>query len=473
MATGKILIADDELLLLNSLNKIVSSAGYTVVTTPQGKNVIPLIQEHRPDLLLLDIFLGDSDGLEILQTITTMGLPVGVLIMTANADVPRAVEAMRLGALDFLPKPFEMEHLLIQIEKALDHTRLARRVKVLETELDDQRSRHGIIGTSMKLSNVLKTAERLAQSDDTTVLIEGESGVGKEMVARFVHQRSPRAQRSFITVNCGAIPKDLAESEFFGYEKGAFTGATEKMKQGKFELAEGGTILLDEVGELSLDMQVKLLRVLEEKRIYRLGGVKEITLDARVIAATNRDLSAEVEGGRFREDLFYRLNVATVRIPALRERREDIALLTHAFLGDLSKRFNRSVPELTPDASHFLESLPWKGNVRELRNAIERVLLLTDAPRLTPEHFSFLAPGRSRGNGNGAAAAEGHFSLTIPPNGISMKEVLRDLILKTLAITNGNQVQAARILGITRSKLRYRMEMLGIQPENRSYSIQA
>jgi two-component system, NtrC family, response regulator AtoC len=473
MATGKILIADDELLLLNSLNKIVASAGYTVVTTPQGKNVIPMIQEHRPDLLLLDIFLGDSDGLEILQAITTMGLPVGVLIMTANADVPRAVEAMRLGALDFLPKPFEMEHLLIQIEKAVEHTRLARRVKVLETELDDQRTRHGIIGTSMKLSNVLKTADRLAQSDDTTVLIEGESGVGKEMVARYIHQRSPRSQRPFITVNCGAIPKDLAESEFFGYEKGAFTGATEKMKQGKFELAEGGTILLDEVGELSLDMQVKLLRVLEEKRIYRLGGVKEITLDARVLAATNRDLSAEVEGGRFREDLFYRLNVATVRIPALRERREDIAMLTHAFLGDLSKRFNRSVPEVTPEASHFLESLTWKGNVRELRNAIERVLLLTDAPRLTPEHFSFLAPGRTRHNGNGGAGADGHFSLTIPPSGISMKEVLRDLILKTLAITNGNQVQAARILGITRSKLRYRMEMLGIQPENRSYSIQA
>jgi two-component system, NtrC family, response regulator AtoC len=472
MPTGKILIADDELLLLNSLNKIVSSAGYTVITTPQGKNVIPLIEEHRPDLMLLDIFLGDSDGLEILQKIVDLGLPTGVLIMTANADVPRAVEAMRLGALDFLPKPFEMEHLLIQIEKSLEHCRLAARVRVLETELDDQRARHGIIGNSVKLSTVLKTAERLAQSDDTTVLIEGESGVGKEMVARFIHQRSPRAQRPFITVNCGAIPKDLAESEFFGYEKGAFTGATEKMKQGKFELADGGTILLDEVGELSLDMQVKLLRVLEEKRVYRLGGVKEITLEVRVLAATNRDLTAEVEAGRFREDLFYRLNVATIRVPPLRERKEDIAILTHAFLGDLSKRFNRSMPELTPEATRLLDSLPWKGNVRELRNAIERVLLLTDATRLTPEHFAFLAPGRHRsahgGNGN-----DGRFSLTIPPSGISMKEVLRDLILKTLAITNGNQVQAARILGITRSKLRYRMEMLGIQPENRSYKIQA
>jgi transcriptional regulator with PAS, ATPase and Fis domain len=300
------------------------------------------------------------------------------------------------------------------------------------------------------------------------VLIEGESGTGKELIARFVHQKSARAEKPFVSINCGAIPKELAESEFFGYEKGAFTGATERMKQGKFELAHGGTILLDEIRELSLDMQVKMLRVLEEKRFYRLGWTKEITVDVRVIAASNRELIREVEAGRFREDLYYRLNVASIRIPPLRNRPEDIAELAAAFLQEFCRRFARPVAVLSPEAVDYLEHLPWKGNVRELRNAIERVVLMNNVQILAPEHFAFLRSAES------IPVTPDHFGgrkfiLEIPPKGIAMNEVVRELILKTLDIVGGNQVQAAKVLGLTRSKLRYRMEQLGIQPEQRTY----
>jgi transcriptional regulator with PAS, ATPase and Fis domain len=274
-----------------------------------------------------------------------------------------------------------------------------------------------------------------------------------------------------VTVNCGAIPKDLAESEFFGTERGAFTGASERMKQGKFELADGGTILLDEIRELSLEMQVKLLRVLEEKKFYRLGGTKEITVDVRVIAASNRELAREVEGGRFREDLFYRLNVASIKIPPLRNRKGDIAELVREFLNEFATRFNREVPTLTTEAMQYLESLPWKGNVRELRNAVERVMLLSNAQTFSLENFSFL---RATDGGAGTFGRGGRtFVLEIPTQGVPINDVMRELILKTLEITGGNQVQAAKVLGLTRSKLRYRMEQLGIHPEQRSYRTSA
>ena len=331
------------------------------------------------------------------------------------------------------------------------------------------RSQSGIIGRSAGIRHVLETAEKFAVGDSTTVLIEGESGTGKELVARFLHKRSARAERPLITVNCGAIPKDLAESEFFGYEKGAFTGATERMKQGKFELADGGTIMLDEIRELSLEMQVKLLRVLEEKKFYRLGGTKEISVDVRVIAASNRDLAREAEEGRFREDLFYRLNVATVRIPPLRERKEDIPDLTAAFLAEFAQRQNKPVPVLGQAGLEYLMQLPWRGNVRELRNAIERVVLLSNVQTLLPEHFAFL--NRQEGPAAAVPADDGKgFRLEIRNAGVKMNDVVRELILKTLDTVGGNQVRAAKALGLTRSKLRYRMEQLGIHPEQRSYT---
>ncbi|MBI3787329.1 MAG: sigma-54-dependent Fis family transcriptional regulator [Ignavibacteriales bacterium] len=474
MYKGKILIADDEDILTTTLQKILNSANYSTSICNYGSKFFSMLAEINPDVVMLDIYFGDVNGITLLKQLKDEGWDKPVIMMTAHAEVNLAVEAMKEGAIDFITKPFDLNHLNVVIEKSIAHANLQSKVKILEEQIEEQRSRSGILGSSVEIRRVIETARRLSFGNSTTVLLEGESGTGKELFARFVHQESSRSAQAFITVNCGAIPKDLAESEFFGYEKGAFTGATERMKQGKFELANGGSILLDEVGELSLDMQVKLLRVLEDKRFYRLGGSKEIEVDVRVIAATNRDLAKEVEAGRFREDLFYRLNVAVIKIPPLRDRKEDIIQMTHAFVQEFCKKFVKPVPIISPEAQHVLQQLQWKGNVRELRNAVERVVLLYDVPILRPEHFGFLKSLPSPTNGQRKNGTNGqNFTLEIPESGIAMREVLRDLILKTLTITNGNQVQAAKVLGITRSKLRYRMDQLGIEPEERSYKISA
>jgi DNA-binding NtrC family response regulator len=470
MVKGRVLVADDEAILSNTLKKVLTGQGYKIAVCNRGEEFFQSLAEHKPDLVLLDIYLGEVNGIQLLHRMKSEGWDLPVIIMTAHSDVSVAVQAMKEGAAEFVVKPFDLNHLGVLIERNLEHARLLTRVRLLQEELEEQRSRSGILGRSLALHQVLETAEKLADSDNTTVLLEGESGTGKELIARFLHQNSARAEKPFVTLNCGAIPKELAESEFFGYEKGAFTGATEKMKQGKFELAEGGTILLDEVRELSLDMQVKLLRVLEEKQFYRLGGTKEITVDVRVIAASNKELAREVEAGRFREDLFYRLNVASIRIPPLRSRAEDIPDLAQAFLQEFAAGLHRPVPRLTSDVLDYLKQLPWKGNVRELRNAVERVVLLNNVSELTREHFTFLRDSGGRTIRSLSDGAEGRrFVLEIPPQGIPMSEVVRDLILKTLSLVGGNQVQAAKVLGLTRSKLRYRMEQLGIHPEQRSY----
>jgi len=467
MAKGRILVADDEVILTNTLSKILSEQGYAVSLCNKGELFLQQLGTTKPDMVLLDIYLGEVNGIQLLNQMRSEGWDMPVIMMTAHSDVSLAVKAMKEGAADFVVKPFDLNHLGVLIEKSMEHHRLATKVKLLQEELEEQRSRGGIIGKSPALHRVLETAEKLAQGENTTVLLEGESGTGKELIARFIHQKSARAEKPFVTLNCGAIPRELAESEFFGYEKGAFTGATEKMKQGKFELADGGTILLDEIRELSLEMQVKLLRVLEERTFYRLGGTKEISVDVRVIAASNRELVKEVEAGRFREDLYYRLNVALIKIPPLRHRKEDISDLVHSFLQEFTKRFNRPAPRVSPEAVRYLEQLPWKGNVRELRNAIERVILLNNVPVLLEEHFAFLRPGGQQRVPNDQGGDR--FLIEVPPQGIHMNEVMRELILRTLDIVGGNQVQAAKVLGLTRSKLRYRMEQLGIQPEQRKY----
>jgi DNA-binding NtrC family response regulator len=469
MAKARILVVDDETILTNTLRKILSEQGYAVSVCNKGREFEDHFNSGKPDLVLMDIYMGEVNGIDLLEGLRAAGWETPVIIMTAHSDVALAVKAMKKGAADFVVKPFDLYHLSVLIEKNLEFASLRTRVRLLQEELETNRSQSGIIGKSAAIRHVLETAEKFAVGDDTTVLIEGESGTGKELVARFLHKRSARADRPLITVNCGAIPKDLAESEFFGYEKGAFTGATERMKQGKFELADKGTILLDEIRELSLEMQVKLLRVLEEKRFYRLGGTKEISVDVRVIAASNRDLAKEAEEGRFREDLFYRLNVATVRIPPLRDRKEDIPELVSAFLSEFAKRQNKEIPSLSPDAMEFLVGLPWRGNVRELRNALERVVLLSSVPVLVPEHFAFL--NRQDGRPVQLAGDNGKgFSLEIRRTGVNINDVVRELILKTLDIVGGNQVRAAKVLGLTRSKLRYRMEQLGIHPEQRTYT---
>jgi DNA-binding NtrC family response regulator len=471
MLKGRILIADDEPIISQTLQKVFSASQFEVYECNSGERLITAVEESQPHIVFLDIYFGNYNGIELLKKLKAEGWKVPVVIMTAFADVSIAVQAMKEGATDFITKPFDLHYLNLVVQKIMDYNNLNTKVKVLQAELTSQQVTHGIIGNSSIIRQLLQSSERLAASDSTTVLLQGESGTGKELFARYIHQKSIRNEKPFVTINCGAIPKDLAESELFGYEKGAFTGAGEKMKQGKFELADGGTILLDEIGELSLDLQVKLLRVLEEKKFYRLGGTREIKVDVRVLAATNRNLRQEVEEGRFRDDLYYRLNVAIMHIPPLRERPEDIIHLATMFLQEFARKFTKETPVLTEGTVEHLKRLPWKGNVRELKNAIERVMLLNDVSVLREDHFKFLMPP-GEDIASLSAGDPNVFTLQIPSSGITMKEVLRELILKTLALTNGNQVRAAKILEITRSKLRYRMEQLNIQAEQRSYKIQ-
>jgi DNA-binding NtrC family response regulator len=449
----KILVADDEVLLTNSLKSILSRVGYEVRVCYRGGEVCALVKEFQPDVVLLDIFLGDVNGIELMKRIQEEFTEIPVVMITANSDVSMAVRAMKEGAMDYVVKPFDLDILNIIIQKAVENAALRTSYR---PQLQGKKSLFlpPIIAESEAMKMIMNLTRQYAYSNSTTVLIQGESGTGKELVARAIHQISHRISGPFISLNCGAIPRDLAESEFFGYEKGAFTGATEKLKQGKFELAHHGTLLLDEVGELSLDMQVKLLRVLEEKRFFRLGGTKEIEVDVRVLASSNRDLIQEVAAHRFREDLFYRLNVATITIPPLRERKEDVIPMTEAFLKEFSQKFNKTEFTLSPESKLFLENYPWRGNVRELRNALERIVLLHSPCEISAAQFSFL---KTPENGFGAMHFH-HETLPIRKDAHSV----RDSIMKALEQSKGNQLQAAKILGLTRSKLRYRIEQLHI-----------
>jgi DNA-binding NtrC family response regulator len=458
---SKVLIVDDDELLNNSLNAVLTRNGYEVVSVLKGEEAIQQICDFQPDIVLLDLYLGSITGLDILQRLRSDNNDTPVILITAFSDVNSAVRAMKLGAEDFVLKPLDLEQLEILINKTLDRKNLERRYELLKDEMQQKFGQYAIVGKSESLRKVVYTAERLARAD-TTVLIVGESGSGKELVARLIHEKSDRSDGPFISINCGAIPKELAESELFGYEKGAFTGAMDKMRQGKFELANRGTILLDEIGELTQELQVKLLRVIETKRFYRLGGAKEVSVDVRIIAATNKNLKTAVEKGTFREDLFYRLNIAQIHVPSLRERIEDIALLANTFLEEFNKKFGKSIKGFTPDAVKVLEKYSWPGNVRELKNAVERIALLETDTVIRPEHLAFLSmhPGF-----NSTKIMDDAEIVSVPSRGVKMDEIMREAILQTLDLTSGNQIQAAKILGLTRSRLRYRMQQLKIKYE--------
>ncbi len=453
----KLLIIDDDNLVCISLKKILLKMNYEVEICNDGDKVFETVENTKPDIILLDIYLTTHNGLDILKDLQMSYFHIPVIMITAYSDVKISVNAMKLGAFDFLLKPIDLEHLQLVLEKCESHLKLKKEVTQLQTVLNENELTREYFGSSKSILRTLNIVERLAKSDDTTVLIQGESGTGKEVIARYIHQQSPRKNNVFIPINCGSIPKELAESELFGHEKGAFTGASSKTKLGKFELANNGTILLDELGELSLDLQVKLLRVLEERKFYRLGGEREISINVRVIAATNKNLEDEVKKGAFREDLYYRLNVATVIVPPLRERIEDIPILSYRFMEQFARKFDVKLKRIEEKALDLLSKQYWKGNVRELRNAIERAVLMVDGDVLKEQNFNFLVPQNIKNNDSG------NYFLRIPPNGIPIDIVLKDLILKTLEISKGNQVKAAKILGLSRSKLRYRMEQLGIE----------
>lgn len=453
----KILIIDDDNLVSISLKKALVRLGYEVEICLEGGEAKDFIKRFEPDIILLDIYLTTHNGIELLKEFRESGLKTPVVMITGYADVNIAVKAIKTGAQDFLLKPIDLEQIKIILGKISEKIELSREVSMLQSILEEDKLTRDFFGKSKKIRKILDYCEKIAKSADTTVLIEGASGTGKEMLSKYIHQNSPRAKGRFIQVNCAAIPKELAESEFFGHEKGAFTGASQKTKLGKFELADGGTILLDEVGELSLDLQVKLLRVLQERTFYRVGGEKEINIDVRVIAATNKKLEDEVKKGNFREDLYYRLNVAYIMMPTLKERKEDIPLLAYSFLNEFTGRFQTEKATISSEAITKLSGYHWKGNIRELRNVIERAVLLMEDNELKSHDLSI------QSSANIDSGDSDEFVLKVPPQGIKIDVVLKKLIEQTLKITNGNQVQASKVLGLSRSKLRYRMEQLGIQ----------
>lgn len=456
--TPKILIIDDDDLVSASLKKVLLKMGYDVQTCLHAGEAESIVIAFQPDLILLDIYLTTHNGMDILRILKKKHATIPVIMITGYADVKIAVTAIKTGAFDFLLKPIDLEQLKFVIDKAVENLRLKTEVNRLYSLLEENKLTREFFGKTAKIQRTVASVEKLAKSADTTILLEGESGTGKEVFAKFIHQQSPRCNSPFITINCATIPKDLAESELFGHEKGAFTGASHKTKLGKFELADGGTILLDEIGELTLDLQVKLLRVLQERKFYRLGGEKEVTVNVRVLAATNRNLENEVARGSFREDLFYRLNVARIIVPPLRERKEDIVYIAYSFLNEFNTKFGKNVQGIDSSGIELLKSYSWKGNIRELRNVMERVMLLCEEEELTDNHFAFLMDGK-----DAVETEDEKFILQVPSKGVKIDIVLRTLIQKTLKITNGNQVKAAKVLGLSRSKLRYRMEQLGIE----------
>jgi len=469
-----VVIEDDP--LVNSTVKGILATKYTRVESfLDAEQAMDELHVVSPDLVLLDIFLGHMNGLDILESLRKQGYQMPVIMMTAFSDIKMAVRAMKLGAEDFIVKPLDLEQLEVSVERALANYDLRRQVDILSEQLRQERPSE-ILGNSEGMRKAMEMAKIIAGAEDTTVLILGESGTGKELMARYIHENSPRKKGPFITINCGAIPRELAENELFGYEKGAFTGATEKVKPGKFEQANHGTILLDEIGELSLELQVKLLRVLQERKFYRLGGTKEISIDVRIVAATNKDLEQQAEEGKFREDLYYRLNVATMYLPALRERGDDIMMLATAFVDKFNKKFGKHIKGFTSEAADMMINYQWKGNVRELTNVIERVVLLESADIISKESLHFLKPGGNKdssangGNQKAIVLQDGEHYLKISTAGASLATVTKDLILQTLQITNGNQIQCAKVLGISRAKLRYRLEQLGINISTKAIS---
>jgi DNA-binding NtrC family response regulator len=460
----RILLVEDEDKLRRVLTLQLESSGYEVEATGSAEDALKLVD--RCQLILTDLRLPAMDGLALLEAIQRQNLRTPVVVMTAFGTVEIAVEAMKKGAVDFLPKPFSLDHLMAVVRKALEVQSLREENVRLKEELGHRYRFDNIVGSGAKMQELLGAVTRVAPTR-ATVLLCGESGVGKDLIARAIHHHSPRAAQPFVKINCTALPENLMESELFGYEKGAFTGAT-TTKPGKFEQADGGTVFLDEIGDVPPGIQVKLLRILQEREFERLGSNKTRQIDVRVIAATNVDLRRALEEGNFREDLYYRLNVFPLTIPSLRDRSEDIPLLAEHFLRKCAKELGSPVNGLSEAAQRKLVAYHWPGNVRELENVMERSLLYASGTLLQPEDIRLdHAPKRLvPGNGNGQAPSTnggGNGGSEFLPEGVSLDEHEQNLIREALRRAGGNKSQAARMLGLTRNALRYRLSQMGLE----------
>ncbi len=438
MARKNILVVDDEKAQREILEMILSSEGYEVTPAASGEAALRLAREKRFDLALTDLKMTGMDGIELLQKLLTHDSSIIVILLTAHGSIDSAKDALRRGAFDYLEKPYDRVTLLDTIRRALG------RLDVLDME---------IVSASPEMESVKKMILKVARSS-STVLIRGESGTGKELIARAIHNQSPRATEMFQAVNCAAINENLLESELFGHERGSFTGAHAE-KKGLFEVADKGTLFLDEIGELDISMQAKLLRALQEREIRRVGGTRPIKIDVHVVGATNRDLRAMVSDGRFRDDLYYRINVLSIDVPPLRERRDDIPVLIDYFLKKHTRNTSRLIRGLTPDARSVMLDYGWPGNVRQLESAIERAILLAENDLITVEDLPLEVRQEAR------PASEGVFKL--PPEGISFEDFERALIMQAMERTDYNITKSAKLLGLTFRTLQYRLEKFGIK----------
>ena len=451
---GRILIADDHDSLRRGLAQALSEASHEVEEAPNGNAAIEKLHAGFFDVVVSDLRMGGSTGIEVLKTAKTLHPTTAVILMTAFGSVSTAVEAMKSGAFDYVQKPFEIEEMEVKIQKALEVRRMQHEIDYLRHAQGDIYDFDRIIGSSGALEKVLGIVRKVARSN-TTVLVRGETGTGKELIAGAIHHSSHRASRSFVKVNCAALQENLLESELFGHEKGAFTGA-DKQRIGRFEQADGGTLFLDEIGDMSANTQAKILRVLQEHEFERLGGTRTIKVDVRLIAATNRDLTLMVEAGAFREDLYYRLNVVTIEMPPLRERKEDVAALANFFIRRFSAELKKKIDGLAPDALKLLMRYHWPGNIRELENAIERAMLLADREHISVDDLRLGdtgAPGSPR---------ETTSVVKIPPTGIALEEVERLALIEALKMSNWVQKDAAELLAISPRVMNYKIKTLGI-----------
>jgi DNA-binding NtrC family response regulator len=462
MAMEKILIVDDEPFICDNLERILKEEHYNTVVAQEGQAALEALGEKLIDLVLLDLKLPDIPGLEVLRKIKEVDPDLLVIIITGYASVESAVEALRMGAYDYIKKPFKADVIKLIVKLALEAQSLKREVRSLKKQHEGLLGGQSLIAESREFREVLNQVREVAKHHEATVLVTGETGTGKDLIARTIHNLSSRANRPFLEINCATLPENLLESELFGYESGAFTGAKGR-KMGLFEAASRGTVFLDEMGEIDVGLQAKLLRVLEDKKVRRLGGTRLHEVDFRIIAATNQDIREAVKEKRFREDLFYRLYRFPIHLPPLRERSEDIIALSKYFLAEYAKEFGRKFSSISQEAQERLVGYRWPGNVRELRHVIERICLMHDAQMLQVEHL----PKELDSNGENGASQDFPFDLPIPSEGINLDDAVErftcQMIQKAIQMAEGNVSRAAKLLGMPRGTLRYKVEKCEIE----------
>ena len=453
---GRILVVDDHDSLRKGLVRALSNAGHDVDEAGNGTLAIERLQEGQYDVVLTDLRMGGADGMDVLRTTRSIQPNAAVILMTAFGSIHTAVEAMKIGAFDFVQKPFEIEEMEMKIDKAIELRHLRSQVELLRNEQQEVYDFDRIVGASGALQQVLSIVKKVARSN-STVLVRGETGTGKELIAGAIHHNSARANRAFVKVNCAALQENLLESELFGHEKGSFTSA-DKQRIGRFEQADGGTLFLDEVGDMSPSTQAKILRVLQEHEFERLGGTRTLRVDVRLIAATNRNLLQMVSDGRFREDLYYRLNVVSVEMPPLRDRKEDIPALADFFTRRFANELKKRIDGIEPDALKVLLRHNWPGNIRELENVIERAVLLADGGSVGIGDLQIGDPTPSS-----SASGDRATAVRIPPTGIALEEIERQAVVEALRMSNWVQKDAAELLGISPRVMNYKIKILGIE----------